>query len=124
MTFDALDFYDGAPSTIFAPGRIVRVPAGIKDKPALLALLSDALSFPEHFGNNWDAFRECINDLDWLRDTQVTLVHEDVPLEPNERDARMYLDLLCEAIVEIERKVPLSAWFAESSRPQIQWLAR
>lgn len=26
-----------------------------------------AFQFPEHFGDNWDAFNDCLTDLEWLR---------------------------------------------------------
>jgi len=38
----------------------------VKDKPTFLQNCGKAMSFPEYFGGNWDAFEECVNDLEWL----------------------------------------------------------
>jgi RNAse (barnase) inhibitor barstar len=35
-------------------------------KTALLAALAKGLKLPEHFGNNWDALADCLEDGDWL----------------------------------------------------------
>ena len=34
---------------------------------------SNKLLFPDYFGNNWDAFDECLNDLDWIEQKNVIL---------------------------------------------------
>jgi hypothetical protein len=36
-----------------------------------------ALEFPPYFGQNWDAFEECINDLEWLDGKTFILVIDD-----------------------------------------------
>ena len=33
------------------------------DKASFLKTFADTLAFPNYFGNNWDAFEECIRDL-------------------------------------------------------------
>jgi hypothetical protein len=43
-------------------------------KEALLMSVAAALRFPEHFASNWDAFDECIRDLEWLPGTGCALV--------------------------------------------------
>ena len=35
----------------------------INDEAALHVCLFNAFKFPDYYGNNWDAFDECINDI-------------------------------------------------------------
>ena len=53
------------------------VPAGIKNKSALMDALFEGLQFPDYFGRNWDALDECICDLSWLPPGDVILIHKD-----------------------------------------------
>jgi len=39
---------------------------GIGGKAELLAALGKCLSLPSHFGKNWDALADCLEDGDWL----------------------------------------------------------
>jgi hypothetical protein len=50
------------------PGFAVRQVDGRRGrtKRTLLDELARALDFPAHFGKNWDAFEDCLNDLSWL----------------------------------------------------------
>jgi RNAse (barnase) inhibitor barstar len=43
-------------------------------KSALLAALAKGLKLPEHFGSNWDALADCLEDSDWLGSHGVTIV--------------------------------------------------
>ena len=38
----------------------------IRTKEQLLTTMKEALSFPDYFGMNWDAFDEVLKDLSWL----------------------------------------------------------
>lgn len=46
------------------------------DKACLLQRFADVLSFPDCFGYNWDAFADCLADLDWLEAPGHVLVIE------------------------------------------------
>lgn len=37
----------------------------ISDKQSFLASISHAMDFPDYFHSNWDAFEECITDMEW-----------------------------------------------------------
>jgi len=38
----------------------------VRDKAGLLRVLAGALAFPPHFGGNWDALSDSLQDLAWL----------------------------------------------------------
>jgi RNAse (barnase) inhibitor barstar len=54
------------------------------------------LNFPEYFGRNWDAFDECINDLEWLEEEYILLVFYNFfkTLPENEEIFDILLDIL------------------------------
>lgn len=44
------------------------------DKDDLLKALGEALSFPDYYGNNWDALEECLFDLSWWAGPVIVLI--------------------------------------------------
>ena len=40
--------------------------ANAKDRTALFAALDKSLALPDHFGHNWDALADVLEDRDWL----------------------------------------------------------
>jgi hypothetical protein len=80
-----------------APGSVVRVPAGIRSKEKLIAVLADRLQFPAYSGRNWDAFEEALRDLSWLPPGTVTLVHHDLPFGAGGANRGIYLSILKQA---------------------------
>jgi len=38
---------------------------GIHDKEQFLKHAATVFHFPEYFGNNWDAFADCLTDMSW-----------------------------------------------------------
>ena len=86
----------------------------------------------KYFGLNWDAFNDCLMDLNWLDERQINIVHTCLPRLP-ERDLGIYLDNLSTASSEwksiktadLENKYPefkphrLEIYFPKSSKKQI-----
>ena len=58
---------------------------GVHDKVGFLAACARDLKFPAHFGANWDAFSDCINDFAWEAARGYVIVIENV--EPFARHA-------------------------------------
>ena len=48
----------------------------IEKKEQFLNHAAVAMKFPSHFGNNWDAFYDCLTDMDWV-DTVGYLIYFD-----------------------------------------------
>ena len=86
----------------FEPGEVrdeaaivVRIPAGVRSKQKLLAILADKLQFPGYFGWNWDALEELLQDLSWLPEGRpVLMVHEDLPFGAGGEHRGTYLSIL------------------------------
>ena len=47
---------------------------GIGGKNELMAALAKGLKLPEHFGNNWDALADCLEDSEWLGTHGIVVV--------------------------------------------------
>ncbi|HEY5127851.1 MAG TPA: barstar family protein [Bradyrhizobium sp.] len=102
------------------------VPANIAGKQELFATLAKQLSFPDYFGENWDAFEECLRDLSWLPTGLVVLTHADVPLINDVASASTYLAILSDAVRKMSKPEEhmLSVIFPIRFREPIEWLLR
>jgi hypothetical protein len=72
----------------------------ITSHEAFLADVSRRLQFPAYFGQNWDAFEECIRDLDWLPARGYVLVLDgfDWFARSDPKNWKIGLDVLEEAV--------------------------
>ncbi len=69
-------------------------------KESLFQEFAAALQFPYYFGNNWDAFDECISDLGGQSETKYVLfiTNFDKILKDYSKDLKFFLNLLKDAI--------------------------
>lgn len=86
---------DGRPddAAFFVPPEIMR-------KEDLFAAYDAGMTFPWYFGNNWDAFNDCIKDRSWIPNQRVLVRHCDLPLASKPSDLRIYLEILTDAVLE------------------------
>jgi RNAse (barnase) inhibitor barstar len=92
FTFKKRDLHFGSGYEYLVP-----ISDEIESKKDLLNIFARNLKFPEYFGENWDAFEECITDLNWLRPGTVGIVHENIPrISPS--DLKTYLEILGRAV--------------------------
>lgn len=49
-----------------------------RNKASFLRAIAEAMAFPDYFGENWDAFEECVNDLAWAPASGYVLLYEHV----------------------------------------------
>ena len=72
----------------------------IVDKESLLAESAAAMSFPDYFGHNWDAFEECITELTWIEDAGCVILydHAAVLVAQHPDVWATFYDILCSAI--------------------------
>ena len=72
------------------------------DKLATLREVSNKLYFPKYFGNNWDAFEECLNDLEWLgKNLYIILIKNvDSILKDQNTDFKILIEIIANAAIE------------------------
>jgi RNAse (barnase) inhibitor barstar len=72
---------------------------GIDSKTALLAAVAEGLKLPEHFGSNWDALADSLEDGDWVgkNGCVITLTHAGAYRKAHGVDWTTFEDILAEA---------------------------
>lgn len=111
------------------PGRhvsafVATLPGGLTDVRSLLAVLGALLRFPPYYGMNFDAFWDCVRDLDGIEEHVVILVHRDVPDIPEER-LQIYIELLRDAVLYWRRhgrEHRFEVWFARTDADRVETL--
>jgi hypothetical protein len=92
--------------------RLVTVDVARADsKGELLAALADGLGLPAHFGGNWDALADCLEDRDWLRSTGIVvrIAHSAHFRKAHPHDWEIAEEILAEA-AEFWRERHLAFW--------------
>jgi hypothetical protein len=99
----------------------VLVCRGIASRNHLIGQLLKELRFPSSFGFNWDSFEECLNDLTWIKENRVVLVHEDIPMRTDCANLVVYLSILAHAIDRLQsrRKKNLVVLFQSKDRKEL-----
>lgn len=104
------------------PGFVLRLIEGRKcmSKAGLLSEFSRVLEFPPYFGRNWDAFEECLTDLEWLPAAGYLIVITDAErlLIHHEKDYATFIE-----IVQAAGKEWATARSGEGARPVIPFHA-
>jgi RNAse (barnase) inhibitor barstar len=73
----------------------------ITDPKLLFEKFSQTFAYPEYFGSNWDAFDECVNDLDWIQRSAYILFIENMDLlKIPENDYEIFVRILSKTTVE------------------------
>ena len=68
--------------------------------------IASQLKFPDNFGNNFDAFDEMVNDLDWLEEERIYLIFRNYDIflvEENDEAREILLTILDDASTEWKR---------------------
>jgi RNAse (barnase) inhibitor barstar len=68
-------------------------------KGELFSMFGKEFKFPSYFGNNWDAFEECINDLTWVsaKGYLVIITNAEHLLRNSENDYKVFVAIMQEA---------------------------
>lgn len=82
----------------------------LQSKNSLFSHFASALNFPEYFGYNWDAFDECINDLEWISEDVCLLLISNankILSSENIKELSTFYDILKESLNEWNLKYTL-----------------
>jgi hypothetical protein len=73
---------------------------GVVSKVDLMAALEKGLALPEHFGSNWDALADCLEDADWFGSDGcvLALAHAGSYRKGHPADWSTLEDILAEAV--------------------------
>ncbi|MCB8950428.1 MAG: barstar family protein [Ardenticatenales bacterium] len=74
---------------------VMRISQSPRNKRELLEALKQACGFPDYFGFNWSALKDCLIDFHWREAKGYILLFEK-PLELDSSNMNMFLDIVRE----------------------------
>jgi len=69
------------------------IPKGIETTNEVIEYLTIGLRFPDYYGRNWNALDDSLDDLPWLHEKNILIIHEEFPKIP-EKQLNYYIDTL------------------------------
>ena len=67
----------------------------IESKQQILDIYKNELNFPDYFGNNWDAFNDCMRSLTELVEPEYIYVYHSSQIGADRDILKIYIDILC-----------------------------
>lgn len=120
-TLGGFEFYEALPESESLEGVRIAVINGRANKQQLLCDVAEQLRFPEYYGENWDAFEECLADILPNAGAEVVLLHGGIPTGMDRADLATYLRILS-AVASRRRErgePPLRSMFPLTAKPTI-----
>ncbi|MBS0637385.1 MAG: barstar family protein [Verrucomicrobia bacterium] len=78
--------------------KTIFIPEGISSTSELFKIYSRELNFPSYFGNNWNAFDDCLTDLGTDCSKDVVIIHKDIPFNGSDEERLLYIESLFDAV--------------------------
>lgn len=72
----------------------VLVSREVENESELFKLFATQLEFPDYFGENWDAFWDCLCDVSWISKKIINIIHRDVPFNHHSPNRKIYFEIL------------------------------
>jgi RNAse (barnase) inhibitor barstar len=113
-----LIFTDNVNSVAVPDATFVRMDGSVANKRELFQEFCEKLHFPDYFGENWDAFNDCLCSLDdWLVQPNLVLIYEQMPNLPY-ADMTIFIEILYDYIIKKYVDTPYQIWcvFPEGAR--------
>ena len=101
--------------------KVFFITKNIDNKSQLFNIFSNELKFPDYFGNNWDAFFECLTDLSFFKVKDILIVHNDIPFKNDAHNRNIYMNLLLDVIENWKNSLEhnVFVFFPEEYRKEI-----
>ncbi len=96
MTY--FNYYTNTQPELSNGEKILSMPGKITEKKELFKACSVGLNFPSYFGNNWDAFDDCLMDLSFVEEKNICIIHQDIPFLANAENRRIYVECLFDTV--------------------------
>jgi RNAse (barnase) inhibitor barstar len=90
-----LFFDEMASYNFYEDSFIANMSTNVRNKYELLNDMQIKLKFPDYFGYNWDAAYDCLCDFTWIKEKNIVIIYQKIPLL-DEKTMKQFLILLRE----------------------------